>query len=77
MIYLYLFSGLAFRGGCDKSIKNVEFDFNDNKNYFKVESEGYFMGLVKLVASLNPILSTHIQKCKESQKISYLSDTFV
>lgn len=82
-MYNYIFLGLAFRANSHESVQNLQFDFDANKNYFKVENEGHFLGMVKLLAEENPELKAHLKQYKEDQanseryKTTFMSDKFV
>lgn len=74
--------GLAFRGNCTENISSIDID--SNKNYYRSNSEGNFLGLVKLLAGENSDLAEHIRKCKENRTTNqrgnqptYLSHNFV
>lgn len=72
---------MAFRGNCHESIGNINFDAN--KNYFRSNNEGGFIGLVKLLAGENATLAEHIRKCEENSsngrtnQLTYLNQHFV
>lgn len=68
---------MAFRGNSTENVKNIDLDAE--KNYFRSNNDGNFIGMVKLMAGENADLAEHIKKCKEksSSEPTYLSKNFV
>lgn len=81
-IIFYCISDLAFRGHRDEAICNLNFD--SDKNYFKMQNEGNFIGLVKLLAGENADLANHLRKCRRivdsspnERYLTFLSNKFI
>lgn len=78
--------GNSFRGNESESLSC--FDLNSNKNYYKSDNEGNFLGLVKLMSTESSDLRKHLELCKQYEdtvqksrgrggKVTFLSNSFV
>lgn len=70
---MYDFTGLAFHGHRNEDIRSIDLD--SKQNFYRSESnEGNFIGLLKLMAGENEVLSKHLKNCQENAKAGRLGD---
>lgn len=78
---LILNTGLAFRSSSNESARNLNLSDDPSKNFFKVDSEGKFIGLLKLISIDNILLKDHLLKCKLQGRseghLTFLSNHFL
>lgn len=59
------FSGLGYHGNPKQNLSC--FSLDKDKNYFKCQNEGNFLGLLKLLSGENENLRSHLIKCKQHE----------
>lgn len=77
---IYNITGLAFRGHKNEEVQSIDLE----QSYYRSEAnEGHFIGLVKLMAGENQILTKHIKNCQNNAKAghrgqtTFLSNSFI